>query len=36
LGYKVATPALNGITEDQIREELKKPAYSEDGKVTLM
>jgi DNA-directed RNA polymerase subunit beta len=35
LGYKVATPALNGITEDQIREELKKAGYSEDGKVTL-
>lgn len=35
LGYKVATPALNGITEDQIREELKKAGYPEDGKVTL-
>jgi len=35
LGYKAATPALNGITEEQIREELKKAGYSEDGKVTL-
>ena len=35
LGYKVATPPLNGITEDQIREELKKAGYPEDGKVTL-
>ena len=35
LGYKVATPALNGITEDQIREELKKAGYPEDGKVSL-
>ncbi|HKM40377.1 MAG TPA: DNA-directed RNA polymerase subunit beta [Patescibacteria group bacterium] len=35
LGYKVATPALNGITEEQIREELKKAGYPEDGKVVL-
>ncbi|PKM91591.1 DNA-directed RNA polymerase subunit beta [Candidatus Falkowbacteria bacterium HGW-Falkowbacteria-1] len=35
LGYNVATPALNGITEDQIREELKKAGYAEDGKVVL-
>jgi len=35
LGYKVATPALNGITEDQIREELKKAGLPEDGKVLL-
>lgn len=35
LGYKVATPALNGITEEQIREELKKSGYPEDGKVVL-
>ncbi len=35
LGYKVATPPLNGITEDQIREELKKAGYPEDGKVSL-
>ncbi|MDI3496013.1 MAG: DNA-directed polymerase subunit beta [Patescibacteria group bacterium] len=35
LGYKVMTPALNGITEEQIKEELKKAGLSEDGKVTL-
>ena len=35
LGYKVATPVLNGLTEDQIRGELKKAGLPEDGKVTL-
>jgi DNA-directed RNA polymerase subunit beta len=35
LGYKVATPALNGISEEQIREELKKAGLPEDGKVVL-
>ena len=35
LGYRVATPALNGISEEQIREELKKAGLPEDGKVTL-
>jgi len=35
LGYKVATPALNGISEQQIRDELKKAGLPEDGKVTL-
>jgi DNA-directed RNA polymerase subunit beta len=35
LGYKVATPALNGITEDQIRGELKKAGLPEDGKMIL-
>lgn len=35
LGYRVATPALNGISEDQIKEELKKAGLPEDGKVTL-
>lgn len=35
LGYKVATPALNGITEEQIKEELKKAGFPEDGKVEL-
>lgn len=35
LGYRVATPALNGITEDQIRGELKKAGLPEDGKVVL-
>jgi len=35
LGYRVATPALNGITEEQIRGELKKAGLPEDGKVVL-
>jgi len=35
LGYKVATPTLNGVTEDEIKNELKNAGYSENGKVTL-
>jgi DNA-directed RNA polymerase subunit beta len=35
LGYKVMSPALNGISEDQIKEELKKAGLPEDGKVSL-
>jgi DNA-directed RNA polymerase subunit beta len=35
LGYNVATPALNGITEEQIKQELRKAGFAEDGKVTL-
>ena len=35
LGYRVMTPALNGITEEQIRGELKAAGLPEDGKVTL-
>ncbi len=35
LGYRIATPALNGINEDQIKGELKKAGLPEDGKVTL-
>src|SRR5690606_6705176 len=35
LGYHAVTPALNGITEAQIREELKKAGFSEDGQTTL-
>jgi len=35
LGYKVATPPLNGITEEQIVGELKKAGLPEDGKVVL-
>ncbi len=35
LGYRVATPALNGVTEDQIKEELRKAGLPEDGKVVL-
>ena len=35
LGYKVMTPALNGITEEQIKGELIKAGLPEDGKVIL-
>ena len=35
LGYKVATPALNGVTEATIREELEKAGWPADGKVQL-
>lgn len=35
LGYKVASPALNGISEDTIKEELKKAGLPENGKVIL-
>ncbi|MCD4761358.1 DNA-directed RNA polymerase subunit beta, partial [bacterium] len=35
LGYKVATPVLNGVTELKIKEELKKANLPVDGKVTL-
>ncbi|MEY4722526.1 MAG: DNA-directed polymerase subunit beta [Candidatus Parcubacteria bacterium] len=35
LGYHAVTPALAGITEMQIREELKKAGFPEDGQVPL-
>ncbi|MCF7795161.1 DNA-directed RNA polymerase subunit beta [Patescibacteria group bacterium] len=35
LGYKCATPTLNGITEQQIKDELKKAGLPETGKVNL-
>jgi DNA-directed RNA polymerase subunit beta len=35
LGYKVATPSLNGVSEDIIHEELRKAGFTEDGKVEL-
>ncbi|OGF26479.1 DNA-directed RNA polymerase subunit beta [Candidatus Falkowbacteria bacterium RIFOXYC2_FULL_47_12] len=35
LGYRVATPPLNGITEVQIRAELKRAGFPEDGKIQL-
>ncbi len=35
LGYKVATPPLNGIPEKKIKEELSRAGLPEDGKVTL-
>ncbi len=36
LGYKAATPALEGVTEEQIKEELIKAGLPEDGKVQLI
>lgn len=35
LGYKVACPSLDGVTEDEIKEELRKAGLPEDGKVQL-
>ncbi len=35
LGYKVATPVLNGLSEQQIEEELKKAGLPADGKMQL-
>ncbi|PIS05319.1 MAG: DNA-directed RNA polymerase subunit beta [Candidatus Buchananbacteria bacterium CG10_big_fil_rev_8_21_14_0_10_42_9] len=35
LGYKVASPPLNGVPELKIREELKRAGFNEDGKMTL-
>ncbi len=35
LGYKAASPALDGVPEGVIKAELKKAGYPEDGKVKL-
>ncbi len=35
LGYKVATPVLDGLNEDQIKDELEKAGVPRTGKVTL-
>lgn len=35
LGYKVATPAFNGLTEEQIKQELEKADFPLDGKSVL-
>ncbi len=35
LGYKVATPPLNGVKIEQIQAELKKAGFAENGKVQL-
>ncbi len=35
LGYKAATPTLNGIEEGQIEEELKKAGFPTDGQLQL-
>ncbi len=36
LGYKIATPVFNGITEKQIRDELEKAGYPRDGRIQLI
>jgi DNA-directed RNA polymerase subunit beta len=35
LGYRIATPVLDGITEEQIKGELTKAGIPEDGKVYM-
>ena len=35
LGYKVAAPAFDGVSEENIRKELAKAGFPEDGKVQL-
>ncbi len=35
LGYKVASPALNGVSEETIKEELTKANWPTDGKLQL-
>lgn len=35
LGYKVATPPLDGVPEETIKAELKRAGYPEDGKVYM-
>ena len=35
LGYRVVSPALAGISEEQIKSELRQAGLPEDGKVTL-
>ncbi|KUK49753.1 MAG: DNA-directed RNA polymerase subunit beta, partial [Parcubacteria bacterium 33_209] len=36
LGYLAETPSLSGAVEEDIREELKKAGYPEDGKLKLL
>lgn len=36
LGYKVATPVLDGVSENQIKKELKKAGLPENGKIKLI
>ncbi|MBI4280919.1 DNA-directed RNA polymerase subunit beta [Candidatus Uhrbacteria bacterium] len=35
LGYRVATPVLNGISEETIHQELERAGYPKSGQVTL-
>ncbi|MBT3356588.1 DNA-directed RNA polymerase subunit beta [bacterium] len=36
LGYKAASPSLNGVTANQIKAELRKAGLPEDGKIQLV
>lgn len=36
LGYRVVSPALSGVSEEKIREELKKAGLPEEGKIKLI
>jgi DNA-directed RNA polymerase subunit beta len=36
LGYKVATPPFNGVSDEKISDELEKAGYARDGKVQLI
>ena len=36
LGYKVATPPFNGVSDETISDELEKAGYARDGKVQLI
>jgi DNA-directed RNA polymerase subunit beta len=36
LGYHVVTPALNGITEKEIKDELQRAGFPETGQLTLL
>ena len=36
LGYHASSPALDGVSEEQIKEELRKSGFPEDGKVVLL
>lgn len=35
LGYRAITPGLNSVSDEEIKEELKKAGLPEDGKITL-
>ncbi len=36
LGYRVASPALDGVSEEMIKDELERAGYPRDGKITLI
>lgn len=36
LGYKVATPPFNGVSDEKISDELEKAGFARDGKVQLI